>query len=176
MLIVPFINCSPNQIARFLRSLIFDPGPVYKRTTLFWATHISLISHQPSATPSVQKFFTMSSKCIFCKQQVRPRQGGLQCDGCLRWQHRTCETGVSQSSYRSAVKTGSSINWFCSTRDVPQAESTRILFSESDWVRTLKRSDYFVPIVRVCVEKQSAIKPRDAIGRKQEEPSLIVVS
>ena len=117
---------------------------MYKRTTLFWATHISLISHQPSATPSVQKFFTMSSKCIFCKQQVRPRQEGLQCDGCLRWQHRTCETGVSQSSYRSAVKTGSSIDWFCSTRDVPQAESTRILFSESDWVRTLKRSDYFV--------------------------------
>lgn len=74
----------------------------------------------------------MSSKCIFCKRQVRPRQEGLQCDGCLRWQHRTCETGVSQSSYRSAVKTGSSIDWLCSTCDVPQAESTPILFSESD--------------------------------------------
>ena len=47
VLIAPFINCSPNQIARFLRSWIFDPGPVYKRTTLFWVTHISLISHQP---------------------------------------------------------------------------------------------------------------------------------
>ena len=74
----------------------------------------------------------MSSKCIFCKQQVRPRQEGLQCDGCLRRQHCTCETGVSQSSYRSAVKTGSSIDWLCSTCDVPQAESTPILFSESD--------------------------------------------
>ena len=74
----------------------------------------------------------MSSKCIFCKQQVRLRQEGLQCDGCLRWQHRKCETGVSQSSYRSAVKTGSSIDWLCSTCVVPQAESTPILFSESD--------------------------------------------
>ena len=40
--------------------------------------------------------------------------------------------GISQSSYRSAVKTGSLINWFCSTCDVPQAENTPILFSESD--------------------------------------------
>jgi len=31
-----------------------------------------------------------------------------------------------------------------------------------------------VRIVRVCVEKQSALKPRDAM--KEEDPALIVVS
>ena len=66
--------------------------------------------------------------CISCQKPVRPRQEGLQCDGCLRWQHRTCFTGVSQSEYRDAVKTGSSIDWRCLTCDIPQAESTA--FSE----------------------------------------------
>lgn len=64
--------------------------------------------------------------CISCKQPVRPRQEGLQCDGCLRWQRRTCDTGVSQSEYRDAVKTGASIDWSCLTCDVPQAESTAL--------------------------------------------------
>ena len=64
--------------------------------------------------------------CISCQQLVRPRQEGLQCDGCLRWQHRTFNTGVSQSEYRDAVKTGASIDWRCVTCDVPQAESTAL--------------------------------------------------
>ena len=33
-----------------------------------------------------------------------------------------------------------------------------------------------VRIVHVCVEKQSAEKRRDAIGEKEEEPALTVVS
>jgi len=35
---------------------------------------------------------------------------------------------------------------------------------------------FIVRIVHVCVEKQSAEKRRDAIGGKEEEPALIVVS
>jgi len=34
---------------------------------------------------------------------------------------------------------------------------------------------FIVRIVHVCVEKQSAEKRRDAIGGKEEEPSLIAV-
>jgi len=33
---------------------------------------------------------------------------------------------------------------------------------------------FIVRIVRICVEKQSAVKPRDVL--KEEEPALIVVS
>ena len=64
--------------------------------------------------------------CISCHQPVRPRQGGLQCDGCLRWQHRTYKTGISQFKYRDAVITGASIDWRCLICDISQAESTAL--------------------------------------------------
>lgn len=51
--------------------------------------------------------------CIVCDQIVRPRQEALLCDGCERWQHRTCQTGISQLDYRGAVRSGNSINWRC---------------------------------------------------------------
>ena len=77
----------------------------------------------------------MSTKCISCKQRVRARQEGLQCDGCLRWQHRKCGTGVCQSDYRDAVKNGTSIDWRCSTCDfaepIPLAESTPVNFEST---------------------------------------------
>jgi len=34
---------------------------------------------------------------------------------------------------------------------------------------------FIARIIYVCVEKQSAVKPRDAIGRKEEGPVLIVL-
>jgi len=34
---------------------------------------------------------------------------------------------------------------------------------------------FIVRIVHVCVEKQSAVRPRDAIGGKEKKPALIVV-
>ena len=82
----------------------------------------------------------MSSKCLSCQLPVWPRQQGLQCDGCLRWQHRTCGTGITQAEYHEAVNNGGSIEWQCSTCDVPLAESTPVLFdctSASDNLSTL---------------------------------------
>ena len=52
-------------------------------------------------------------QCAECYMPVRPRQEGLQCDGCFMWQHRTCKTGISQSEYREAVKSGQDIDWRC---------------------------------------------------------------
>ena len=89
---------------------------------------ISLFSNSKECQTAI--YVTMSSifltMCIYCQQSVRPRQEGLQCDGCLRWQHRTCNTGVSQSEYRDAVRTGASIDWRCLTCDIPLAESTAL--------------------------------------------------
>ena len=31
--------------------------------------------------------------CLVCMEPVRPRQQGVQCDGCFRWSHRICNTG-----------------------------------------------------------------------------------
>ncbi|KAJ7371865.1 hypothetical protein OS493_022581 [Desmophyllum pertusum] len=78
----------------------------------------------------------MSAKCISCVKPVRPRQQGLLCDGCLRWQHRTCGTGISLTDYRTAVQNGDSIDWRCETcmseSIIPVAESTPVLFADSD--------------------------------------------
>ena len=46
--------------------------------------------------------------------EVRPHQQAIMCDGCSRWQHRTCSTGVTQQEYRLAVQKKTSIDWKCS--------------------------------------------------------------
>jgi len=51
--------------------------------------------------------------CIHCNQPVRQRQQGLQCDGCQLWQHRTCNTGVTQEQYRAAVRGAFDLEWSC---------------------------------------------------------------
>ena len=80
----------------------------------------------------------MSAECIACQNPVRARQQALQCDGCFRWQHRTCGMGISQCDYRFAVQTGASIDWRCVTclpmslsEITPLAESTPVDFAES---------------------------------------------
>ena len=80
----------------------------------------------------------MSAECIACQNPVRARQQGLQCDGCFRWQHRTCGTVISQCDYRYAVQTGAFIDWRCVTclsmslsESTPVAESTPVDFTES---------------------------------------------
>ena len=68
--------------------------------------------------------------CMSCSNPVRPRQEGLQCDGCNRWQHRTCHTGISRETYRAAVQSGQTIDWLadwlCDQCNQPVAESTRL--------------------------------------------------
>ncbi|KAL9954405.1 hypothetical protein ACROYT_G041939 [Oculina patagonica] len=51
--------------------------------------------------------------CIVWDEPVRPRQQGIQCDGCFRWNHRICNTGISQEVYRAAVRDGTEIDWQC---------------------------------------------------------------
>ena len=62
--------------------------------------------------------------CIACKEPVRPRQQGLQCDGCFRWNHRVCNTGISLEVYRAAVREGAEIEWRCEFCQHPDADST----------------------------------------------------
>ena len=42
----------------------------------------------------------------------------LLCDGCNKWQHRTCRSGVSRQMYRNAVKSGEDIPWRWNREDV----------------------------------------------------------
>ena len=73
----------------------------------------------------------MSHLCIACKKFVNSRQEALLCDGCNKWQHRKCNSGVARDVYRNAVQTGKDIPWKCelcaTSRDtlLPSFESTR---------------------------------------------------
>ena len=71
--------------------------------------------------------------CIFCTEQVTSRQEALLCDGCDRWQHRRCETGITREQYRVAVRSGEEVIWRClycsdnsTDHSLPVAESTRL--------------------------------------------------
>ena len=61
--------------------------------------------------------------CIVWQREVRPRQQALLCDGCTRWQHRTCGTGISQQQYREAISNKTDINWTCSECNTHPADS-----------------------------------------------------
>ena len=54
-----------------------------------------------------------SDKCVCCKEIVRPRQEGLECEKCLRWQHRTCNSGITRNLYRKLCKGSATLEWFC---------------------------------------------------------------
>ena len=77
--------------------------------------------------------------CIFCTEEVMSRQVALLCDGCDRWQHRCCETGITREQYRAAVQSGKEVMWRCLYRSdnstdhfLPVTESTRLGFKETD--------------------------------------------
>ena len=89
--------------------------------------------------------------CLVCMEHVRPRQQGVQCDGCFRWSHRIYNTGkftkkfsisirwtlfhsnvyfwidligISQEVYRAAVWDGTDIEWRCILCEHPETKST----------------------------------------------------
>ena len=74
-------------------------------------------SHTTLVTKRKVKFIRFSisvmALCLSCNQEVTNRQEALLCDGCDRWVHRKCGTGVSRQEYRDAVKRGRDIEWHC---------------------------------------------------------------
>ena len=73
--------------------------------------------------------------CLFCAEEVTSRQEALLCDGCDRWQHRRCQTGITREQYREAVRSGLEVIWrclYCSASSTPIAESTRLSYEDMD--------------------------------------------
>ena len=66
--------------------------------------------------------------CIFCTFPVRAHREGLQCDDCQQWQHRKCQTGISQKVCHVAVQTGllQPIDLRCAPCADNPLESTRL--------------------------------------------------
>ncbi|KAL5015438.1 hypothetical protein ScPMuIL_009708 [Solemya velum] len=81
----------------------------------------------------------MSDTCVYCSLVVRPRQEAILCDGCDRWQHRTCNTDISRHRYRRMVKELTAVTFRCHACSapvngtpipLPPLESTRLDTSE----------------------------------------------
>ncbi|MPC26013.1 hypothetical protein E2C01_019140 [Portunus trituberculatus] len=55
----------------------------------------------------------MSDQCLIYPytHPFIPQEEALLCDERLRWQHRTCGSGVTRMQYRTAVKNDHDIDW-----------------------------------------------------------------
>ena len=51
--------------------------------------------------------------CIECNRVFTGRQHTLDCDHCHEWQHRICDTGISQYKYRESVRSREGLDWIC---------------------------------------------------------------
>ena len=106
---------------------------------------------------------------------MNQRQQALQCDGCDEWQHRTCNTGVSQQRYRDAVKTGDGINWRCvgcTISDlVPVAESTRV-DNEDSVMSFLRLTPPGSSILEVRDDPEENATDDAALGDTVDQPEL----
>ncbi|KAI0214572.1 hypothetical protein LSAT2_000328 [Lamellibrachia satsuma] len=76
------------------------------------------------------------SACMVCNQTVRSRQEHLLCDGCTRWQHRTCDKTITRADYLTILKSQKHIAWLCtdcrSPRDVELDHSRSALTGSTD--------------------------------------------
>jgi len=68
--------------------------------------------------------------CKVCVKVVTARQHALECDGCGRWVHRLCGTGITYTQYRGImenIRRGGSFAWRCQSceDDVRQQASNK---------------------------------------------------
>ncbi|KAH3790283.1 hypothetical protein DPMN_168479 [Dreissena polymorpha] len=51
--------------------------------------------------------------CVYCARNVGEEDKAISCDECERWQHLSCETGVSLRQYRKMMKGNAVVTWKC---------------------------------------------------------------
>jgi len=64
------------------------------------------------------EFSARDGFCRVCLKIVTARQHALECDGCGRWVHRLCGTGITYSQYRGIMdnlRHGGTFPWRCQT-------------------------------------------------------------
>lgn len=106
----------------------------------------------------------MSYLCLECKNFVYSRQEALLCDGCNKWQHGKCNSGVTREMYRNAVQTGNEIPWqckACSTSNVavlPNFESTRNEDSAASLRTVMEVTMFSEPVSSIMYAAPTAIE------------------
>ena len=56
---------------------------------------------------------TMADFCISCSAIVGNDHEAMSCSDCDTWQHCTCGTTVSRSTYTEAMRQGRGVTWKC---------------------------------------------------------------
>ncbi|KAH3868409.1 hypothetical protein DPMN_031556 [Dreissena polymorpha] len=51
--------------------------------------------------------------CMKCMKNVPRRMHAVSCDGCGRWQHRLCDTGITSEQYRLMSSGQLTMEWSC---------------------------------------------------------------
>ena len=62
------------------------------------------------------EFSARDGFCRVCVKIVTARQHALECDGCRRWVHRLCGTGITYTQYRGImdnIRHGGTFPWRC---------------------------------------------------------------
>ncbi|KAH3878349.1 hypothetical protein DPMN_002237 [Dreissena polymorpha] len=50
--------------------------------------------------------------CLLCERNVNDDDRAISCDQCEKWQHLSCDTGISLRQYRKMMK-GAVVEWKC---------------------------------------------------------------
>ncbi|KAH3818156.1 hypothetical protein DPMN_119752 [Dreissena polymorpha] len=64
--------------------------------------------------------------CIHCERNVNDDDRAISCDQCEKWQHLSCDTGISLRQYRKMMK-AAVVEWKCRkcsrpAEDVPEVQ------------------------------------------------------
>ena len=127
-----------------------------------WSPFENISALSNNYPPGIHLRIQMADNCIHCQHPVRAKQQGIQCDGCLKWNHRTCNTGISQQQYRAAVRAGAEIVWFCPPcHPDPVAESSRV----SGECNTFDQSNYIL-------ESEEFNPPRESFDQSADQSTI----
>lgn len=108
------------KIVRF-RSLSVRGIPIKRQQFCFFAIRSIELRQLRSRKPKKTTIdSTIMDLCISCNLIVTSRQEALMCDGCNKWQHRKCNTGVTRQQYRDAVRAEMDIPWQCQVCTTPR--------------------------------------------------------
>ncbi|KAK4321894.1 hypothetical protein Pmani_007357 [Petrolisthes manimaculis] len=109
-----------------------------------------------------------SFPCASCSAEVRPRQQALQCDICDQWQHRTCDSGVSQTDYRRMVRGELEKQWYCVKCTLPEITDVLVPVAESTTVDTAASYDTTMEI------DDTEVQPVTDISTRPPVPDVLV--
>ncbi|KAK3103978.1 hypothetical protein FSP39_023386 [Pinctada imbricata] len=102
----------------------------------------------------------MSSLCVECNQECRPRQQSLECDLCSSRQHRTCNTNITQEQYRAMKRREIELPFTCSRCRLPIPDRSPLQDDiENVLAPPAKRRRRKIPKIKKSKPKHQPLQP-----------------